>query len=358
MAHRSYRYDGFDSFCVAVATIFGLLLIGLWDNQRTLQRALNEGYDATAVVQLIRNNRLPVAPGWRPRFLGTSHTVDLAWRGRDGVQRMMQRVPVSDAFIGDLMARSLDRVAIRTLDESNAVPAILSDADNRLRAIGASMPWAVWGTLGAVIGFVGTLIWRRVRQQVKASALSGEVLAPPGHAIRSPAGRATVVPPPPPRAPRAFPYRLLIVTLFALVFGATMSISAWLDRHGYDAIRDHGTEAIAWITDAHALASGGTQPRISHAIDLAWRDGSGNERRFRPTHISEQFWAGISSRETVVRRQVRIRYLEDDRGARPLIAGDVTQRRVNDSVGIFFGGLALSAGLVLSAFTIRRMRPI
>jgi hypothetical protein len=60
----------------------------------------------------------------------------------------------------------------------------------------------------------------------------------------------------------------------------------------------------------------------------------------------------------VVRRQVRIRYLEDDRTARPLVAGDVADRRANDSVGIFFGGLALSAGLVLSAFTIRRMRPI
>jgi hypothetical protein len=248
-------------------------------------------------------------------------------------------------------------VAIRALDESDAIPAILSDADNRLRAIGASMPWAAWGTLAAVIGFVGALIWRRVRQHVKASAPSGMALALPGHAIGSPAGRATIVPPPPPRAPRPFPYRLLIVTLFVLVFGATMSVRALLDRHSYAAVLNHGTDAIAWITDSHAEAAGGTEPRVSHSVDLAWRDGSSIERRFGPTHVSEEFWAEISSHAMVVRRQVRIRYLEDDRTARPLIAGDVAEWRAHDSLGTVFGTLFLFLGLGLSAFTIRRMRP-
>ncbi len=165
-----------------------------------------------------------------------------------------------------------------------------------------------------------------------------------------------IVPPPARRAPGRVPYPLLIATLFAVVVGAALSVRALLERHSYAAILERGTDSIAWITDSRAEASGGIWPAVSHSVDLVWRDGSGNERHFGPRHVSEEFWAEISAHDVVARRQIRIRYLEDDRTARPLIAGDVAEWRAQDTLETAFGTLFLFLGLGLSGFTIRRMR--
>jgi len=255
-----------DSGLLAIVPLVGLLfIIGLWDNQRTLQRVLGDGYYTTGIVRdIVRYHRPTLSfDAWRPRLLATRYTVDVAWRGRDGVERLAHRVPVTAEFVGSLLVQPRGRLAsteIRAEDDSSSIPVVI------------------------------------------------------------------------------------------------FSINAWLDQRSYEDIRDRGTEAIAWITDAHAEAEAGSRPTVSHTIDLAWRDSSGGERRFGATHVSEGFWRGIASNETVVRRQVRIRYLEDDRTARPVITDDLDERSRQDTVVVMFGGICASIGFMLCAATIRRMR--
>ena len=71
------------------------------------------------------------------------------------------------------------------------------------------------------------------------------------------------------------------------------------------------------------------------------------------THISENLWRRISASENLVVHEVKIRYLENNSWARPVILDDLEDRKFQDSIGIVVGVanvvfvLALAIGTLL-----------
>src|SRR5262249_12361143 len=110
------------------------------------------------------------------------------------------------------------------------------------------------------------------------------------------------------------PPRLAILTVVCLGTAGMFGLSL-KDGWDADAIRAHGRDASATITGFHAMVS--NDHTISYTIDLAWRDGSGAERHFGPTHISGTYAQRIAANGALITRQTTIRYLEEDRSARP-----------------------------------------
>jgi hypothetical protein len=74
----------------AVAAVAGALaLAGVWDNQRTIRRNLDAGYDTSAMVTgANEQHRFPLTfDGLRPRFVDETYLLDITWRGHDGIAR-------------------------------------------------------------------------------------------------------------------------------------------------------------------------------------------------------------------------------------------------------------------------------
>jgi hypothetical protein len=74
----------------AVAAVAGALaLAGVCDNQRTIRRNLDAGYDTSAMVTgANEQHRFPLTfDGLRPRFVDETYLLDITWRGHDGIAR-------------------------------------------------------------------------------------------------------------------------------------------------------------------------------------------------------------------------------------------------------------------------------
>jgi hypothetical protein len=121
------------------------------------------------------------------------------------------------------------------------------------------------------------------------------------------------------------------------------------DGRDAQAMRAHGGDATAAITGFHATV--GSDHTISYLIDLAWRDGSGAERHFGPTHISNSYAQRIAANGPLITRQTTIRYREADRSARPIVVADAGERAAQDGIGRVMTAVFGFAGLALAAVT-------
>jgi hypothetical protein len=128
---------------------------------------------------------------------------------------------------------------------------------------------------------------------------------------------------------------LSVYAILLLLFG----------RFNYAAIQDHGIEAMAKI-----VATSSRSPSIA----LVWYDKTGVERYHRLIPISQDFWHSISVKGILVVPEVKIKYLEDNSWATPVIVDDPRER--NFSLGIVAGIGLLGFGVALAIKLRRRIR--
>jgi hypothetical protein len=334
---RGWKISDFAAFVVGVGV---LILMGAWDDERTIRRNLDAGDDTRAMITGANEQhgfRFPLAfDGLRPRFLDQTYSLDLTWRGGDGAERARQKVPVTDEYMASLMVGDKVRlvpVPIKVVDEDGAVPTIAPDATARLDHLNGLATFVGYGTALAALVFVvnfGARWWRRSRSA--AAALGPEVEPAAWH----------------------IPPRLTLLTILCL--GAAGMFGYYSIKEGWEAeaMQVRGRNATAAITDFRATV--GDDRRISYMIDLAWRDGSGVERHFGPTHVSDAYAQRIAANGTLVTRQTTIRYLEENPTARPIIVADADERTKNDQLGRVAAMVFGVAGLALAAVTAWRAR--
>jgi hypothetical protein len=324
----------------AVAVVAGALaLAGVWDNERTIRHNLDAGYDTSAMVTgANEQHRFPLTfDGLRPRFVDETYSLDLTWRGRDGIEYARQKVPVSHEFMASLMVGDKVRlvpVPIKVVDEEGAVPTIAPDATARLDHLNGFATWAGYGTAVAALVFVVNFGWRWWRKR-SAGTAAGPGLEPAAWHI---------------------PPRLAMLTVVCLGAAGGFGYFSLKDSRDAEAMRSHGRDATAAITGFHPTV--GSDHTISYTIDLAWRDGSGAERHFGPTHISGAYAQRIALNGVLVTRQTTIRYLEEDSSARPIVTADADERAAQDRIGRVMIAVFGLAGLGLAAATAWRTRRI
>jgi hypothetical protein len=87
-------------FLLLVAILATLVVLACWDNQRQMQRVLDEGYETAAQITGAQFQRgMPLAlDRWRPRFVEQDLSVDLKWQGKDGTSREHKKVPVTESL--------------------------------------------------------------------------------------------------------------------------------------------------------------------------------------------------------------------------------------------------------------------
>jgi hypothetical protein len=138
-------------------------------------------------------------------------------------------------------------------------------------------------------------------------------------------------------------------------------------RHHPSLPHKRGLKAARWLARRRCAHSLGQHARayqatlesdhtVSYTIALAWRDGSGAERRFGPTHISGAYAQRISANGVFVTRQTTIRYLEEDRSARPIVVADTNERTKKDAIARVMAAVFGVAGVALAAVTARQAR--
>lgn len=323
-------------FGAVMAVIGLLLLLGAWDNARTIQRNLAEGRETGAIITgATKKSRIPLTfDGLRPRVLDETYALDLAWRGPDGTERTRQMVPVSGEFLATMMVGDkvkLVPIPIKVVDEAGAVPTVLADASKRLKDLERFYRFYMIGIAIGTAIFVAGRIWRW-RRPLTADPASEE----------------------PTSAPKAIPSLLVTLTILCLGMAALFGYLSFRDASNAAAMRANGRDAPATITALHASID--SDRKLSHTIELAWLDASGAERRFGPTHISNLYASRIGANGKLVMRQTTIRYIENDSSARPLILPDADEHARQTSGGLA-GTLTLGVmGLAFAALTAWRMR--
>ena len=133
-----------------------------------------------------------------------------------------------------------------------------------------------------------------------------------------------------------------------------MGLGALVDYRAAQAILDHGVETTADITSIRTSSDRGGN--ISYSVGLAWRDQSGSERHYGPTHVSELYARWLRSNDASVVGQTTIKYLEENRWARPIIVVDNREREFQDLFGLIAAGITSFVGLLLGAVLVLRTR--
>ncbi|UYN97673.1 MAG: hypothetical protein KIT25_12360 [Enhydrobacter sp.] len=311
-----------------VAILASLAVLGVWDNQRQIQRVLDRGYDAVGQITGARQQTgLPLTvDGWRPRLVEQDLSVNLKWQGRDGAWREHDNVPVTPSLARTIVAGDQVRLAalpIRAIDDGTS-PVVRSDVSARLESLQRWLGIAGYIALASWAGFAGLTIWLRRNAAAKL-------------------GRTEV------------PLRRTVLGIVLLFGGSFMAFHAWSDARGYEAMRGRGLEATATILDAVARKQGDSGS-MSYAVRLSWKGPEGAVHHYGPTAISEEFWKKVTRDGRLVQRETTIRYLPDETLARPMIVEDAPEQSSRSRFGIAGGVVAMliGAGLLFSAM--RHMR--
>ena len=302
-----------------IAFFASIVVAGCWDNRRTLQHVLDEGYPTIVQITGAQFTRFaPIAlDGWRPRFLEQNAAVDLKWEGKDGKPHEFKKVPVSEDFAATIITGEQVRLAIlpaKALDDPQAVPVINADAATRYASL---QDWIKLSGYVAAVGWIGCAgftFWL-----MRRTALPSAVATPPSAIVA------------------AFPPRRTLLGFTALLVGAILTFHAWSVE---GPVTGDGIETTAEITTAATVsgAGGGT-----HVVQVAWKDTRGAVHHYGPIRVSEAFWSKITRGGALAVHETRIRYRGEDIEARPVLIED----RPDRSWATEFG---LASGLGLMAF--------
>jgi hypothetical protein len=292
-----------------LAVLASVLWLGHWDNLRAIERVLGGGYETIATVTAIHHHRrLPLAfDGLRPRLLGEGQSLDLKWRGRDGVVRERLKTPVTAAYLSRISVQDrivISLVTIKVIDEEGAAPVLLHDAPNRLASITASMNQFATGAAILWPLLACNLLWRWARRR-QLAAVHGAKAKYYERELRLPGA-------------------LAIIALLTLALSGYEGYRLWSEYREHEILMKQGVEAPARISSVGARKEGAS---TSYAIDLAWKDRSGSDRRYAAARVSPAFWRQITRDGALVASTTNIRYLEQDQSVRPVVVADPGQRR-------------------------------
>ena len=106
---------------------------------------------------------------------------------------------------------------------------------------------------------------------------------------------------------RVLPVRWTILAIFMTIGGAAFIYSGWVDSRSYAAMKTHGIETFARITDVKVLQD--RNGRNSYSIVLAWTDTHGRPMTSRPRGVSDAFWGQVTLGGNLIVRETRIVYL-------------------------------------------------
>ncbi len=301
-----------------VAVLVTLVVLGCWDNQREMQRVLDQGYATTGQLTGAQYQRkMPfAADGWRPRFVEQDLSVDLTWQGKDGKPHEHKKVPVSETFARTIVSGDqvhLVTLPVKVLDDDTAVPVITADTAARLASL---QSWL------SISGYIALAAWAGVA----AMSLFGR---------KRGAGATTAT-----AKPVDLPPRRTLLGLVLLVGGGFMAFQAWSEGRSNDAIAIGGKDVVAEIVDVSAIADKNGS-RTSYAVRLSWKDGQGAVHHFGPTPISEAFWNKITQNGQLAVHQTPIRVRDDDPQARPAIVDDAPEQQWQLRLGMI-GGLMMA----------------
>jgi hypothetical protein len=307
--------------------IFATIVVaGCWDDRRTMQRVLEEGYPVLLEITGAQHQRLaPFAfDGWRPRFVEQSLSVDVKWQGRDGRQHVFRKVPVTDTFAGTIVQGEQVRLAVvpgKVLDDPHAVPVIDADAIARLASL---QEWTGASALAAVAAWLGfgiSSLWL-ARARLARSAAAG--------------------------AAAAFPLRRTSFGFVALLLGVALTFRAWSVQDATSAMAG-AMETTAEITSATTVpAAAGGQ---THVLRLSWTDVQGRVRHAGPVPVSNRFWSKITQDGQLVVHRTPIRYSDEGLGGRPVLVDDPPARswQIEVALGIGIALMVVGAGCLFSA---------
>jgi len=310
-----------------VAIFATIVVAGCWDNRRTLQHVLDDGYSTVVEITGAQNQRLaPFAfDDWRPRFVEQGLSVNVKWSGKDGKSHAFEKVPVTDEFAHTVVEGDQVRLAVlpaKVMDDPHAVPVITADAGARLRSLQEWTRTSAFVAAAAWIGFGLSAFWI-------------------GRSGTGAVGRVTA----------AFPLRRVLFGLVALILGAVLTLRVWsIEDMAPDTTG--GMETTADIAAVPAVGGG-----TAHALRLSWKDAQGGVHHVGPVPVSERYWSTISRNGELTVHQARIRYQEGGRGARPVLVDDPPERpwqiEVALGVGLMLVGLG-AASLFSAARQLRR----
>lgn len=307
-----------------VAVFATIVVAGCWDNRRTLQRVLEDGYPAMVEITGAQTQRLaPFAfDGWRPRFVEQDLSVDLKWSGKDGTSHVFSKVPVTEDFARTIVSGDQVKLAIlpaKVMDDPHAVPVFTADAAARSRSL---QEWTRDSALVAVAAWMGF--------GVSAFWISRGATATRG------------------QVPAAFPLRRVLFGFVALVLGTVLTFRAW-SVEDLASGAGGGIETTAEITSASTVpaASGGE----SHVVRISWKDAQGGVHHVGPIPISDRYWSKITRDGVLVVHQARIRYGKAPDIPRPELIDDPAQSpwQLKAALAIGLVLMALGAGALFSA---------
>lgn len=153
---------------------------------------------------------------------------------------------------------------------------------------------------------------------------------------------------------RVLPIRWTILAIFLIISGVAFIYAGWADARRYAAMKSHGIETVARITDVKALQD--RDGRNSYSLVLAWTDTHGRPMASRPRGVSDTFWGQITLGGNLIVRETRIVYLEDEPDVLPLVVADRNNFEHQISVGITVGPIFLLVGLFAAWMAWRRVR--
>jgi hypothetical protein len=320
-----------------IAIIASIVVAGCWDNRHIMQRVLDDGYPAIVEITGAQYTRAaPVAfDGWRPRFLEQGLSVDLRWDGKDGKQHTYQKVPVSEAFAATVIEGEQVKLAVlpaKVMDDPLAVPVINADAQARFASLQDWLKGSAWIALAAWAGFAGLTVWQARRGS-------------------APLGRPTSSA----RLPRAFPPRLTLFGIVAMIVGAVLTFRAW-SLADQAAPETDGIETTAHVTTAATISGGGARPQSRHGLQLSWTDTQGGVHHYGPVWVSETFWNKITSGGALTVHDVRIRYSGTGADAKPSVVDDPPEAGWEIKFGLVSGIALMIAGAISLFWAVRSVR--
>ncbi|MDR6870678.1 hypothetical protein J2Y55_001678 [Bosea sp. BE125] len=136
--------------------------------------------------------------------------------------------------------------------------------------------------------------------------------------------------------------------LIAAVGGPVIAYMSWADGERVKHVAAQGIETQASIESATRTKRrrGGT----SYAVDLAWKDAKGEERKAEKVAVSLGFANQIIRAEKIVADTVWIKYLPDEPGKDAVILRDDAEAQANtDQELIYVGAGAGVVGIIGSA---------